>query len=248
MKTNFFTSSVIFKSFKIQSVLFLSLLAFSSPAKALTFFVTMPQTAETDLERAYATGDAEAKLESYAKRAGLETVLNFTEADRKAVPPEPKPGSSYLKNFPNLYADLKKPEINYKQNFSGDKKQLNCLAEAIYFEARGEGDTGGQAVGEVVLNRASASADPSDLCKITYQQYKGICQFSYACDEERQIKTSSESWSRSQKIASDLLNNKVRRMVTDNALFFHATHVKPGWASKMTRTASIGSHLFYKPR
>ena len=34
--------------------------------------------------------------------------------------------------------------------------------------------------------------------------------------------------------------------ITDGALFYHADHIKPGWARTKQRTTEIGDNIFYK--
>ncbi len=121
-----------------------------------------------------------------------------------------------------------------------------CLAEAIYFESRGEPLAGQIAVAEVVLNRVDDRRYPRTVCGVTRQGSSGRgCQFSYACDGRSDAMTSRVSRERSEKIATLMIAGRPRT-VTDGATHFHAHFVRPGWAGKMTRTAKIGHHSFYR--
>ena len=65
------------------------------------------------------------------------------------------------------------------------QKEMNCLAKAIYFEARGEPVKGQQLVAQVVLNRVDSEYYPDTICDVVYQNdhLKNACQFSFACDD-----------------------------------------------------------------
>jgi spore germination cell wall hydrolase CwlJ-like protein len=129
---------------------------------------------------------------------------------------------------------------------SGDA-EFQCLAQAVYFESRGEPLSGQIAVAEVVLNRVDSPSYPRSICGVTKQ---GVgsgrgCQFSYACDGRPDVMTSSVSKARSEKIARMLIDGRPRS-VTSGATHFHATFVRPDWSRKFARTASIGNHVFYR--
>ena len=125
--------------------------------------------------------------------------------------------------------------------------QWACLAQAIYFESRGEPLAGQIAVAEVVLNRVDDRRFPSSVCSVTKQGAgRGrACQFSYSCDGRSDVMTSRVPRERSQKLATLMLAGR-ERTVTDGATYFHARYVSPSWSRKFTRTASIGAHRFYR--
>ena len=124
--------------------------------------------------------------------------------------------------------------------------QWQCLAEAVYFESRGEPLAGQIAVAEVVLNRVDDRRYPNTICGVTRQGSGGRgCQFSYACDGRSDAMVSRVSRERSEKIATLMIAGRART-VTDGATHFHAAYVRPDWAGRMTRTAKIGHHSFYR--
>lgn len=130
---------------------------------------------------------------------------------------------------------------------SGDAN-WQCLAEAIYFELRGEPLTGQVAVAEVVLNRVDDRQFPNTVCGVTRQgagSGRG-CQFSYACDGHPDAMKSALARERSEKLARVMLDGRART-VTDGATYFHTRAVRPDWSHKFTRTTAIGHHLFYRP-
>ena len=59
-----------------------------------------------------------------------------------------------------------------------------CLANAVYFEARGEPVRGQMAVAQVVMNRVFSGFYPNDVCGVVYQNANRhlACQFTFACD------------------------------------------------------------------
>ncbi len=51
------------------------------------------------------------------------------------------------------------------------KRELECLALTIYFEARGEPDEGKLAVGHVVMNRVQPALFPRRVCHTNRPKY-----------------------------------------------------------------------------
>lgn len=126
--------------------------------------------------------------------------------------------------------------------------ELQCLAEAIYFESRGEPLEGQIAVAEVVLNRVDDRRFPKSVCGVTNQ---GVgsgrgCQFSYACDGNSDVMKSAVPRERAKKLANLMLAGRPRT-VADGATYFHTRSVRPSWSRKFTRTTAIGHHIFYRP-
>jgi spore germination cell wall hydrolase CwlJ-like protein len=122
-----------------------------------------------------------------------------------------------------------------------------CLAEAIYYESRGEPLEGQIAVAEVVLNRVDDRRFPNSICGVTRQ---GVgdgrgCQFSYACDGRPERMASDGPRERAEKLAAIMIAGR-ERSVTDGATYFHATYVRPSWSRTFTQTAAIGAHIFYR--
>lgn len=123
-----------------------------------------------------------------------------------------------------------------------------CLAEALYFESRGETLIGQMAVAEVILNRVDSSKFPNSVCGVVRQgESRAGCQFSYRCDGRSDQPRSKSAFDRVGKVAWVMLQGRPR-ILTDKATHYHALHVSPRWARKMVRTAKIGDHLFYRKR
>jgi spore germination cell wall hydrolase CwlJ-like protein len=129
---------------------------------------------------------------------------------------------------------------------SGDA-ELTCLAQTIYFEARGATDKEKVAVGHVVLNRSRDSEFPDSICGVVHQKAKaGGCAFSWACDGRSDRPRDKDAWAESLSIARQVLDDKVADP-TRGALYFHSRKVKPDWKDDYKRTATIGDLMFYRP-
>ena len=128
-----------------------------------------------------------------------------------------------------------------------DFEPLECLAEAIYFEARGEPVRGQFAVAEVILNRVISREFPDDVCAVVNQGTgkKFQCQFSYTCDGLPEHIGDKTSWERSEKIAALALTGEVPLTLTEGAMYYHTTAVSPYWADLFDLTTQIGVHRFY---
>ncbi|WP_421930607.1 cell wall hydrolase [Phenylobacterium sp.] len=126
-------------------------------------------------------------------------------------------------------------------------RELECLTQAVYFEARGEAATGQQAVAQVVLNRVRHPAYPKSVCGVVFQgaaRARG-CQFSFACDGSMRRGREAIAWNRAKQVAARALSGAVMASVGD-ATNFHTTGVSPNWGGRMIRVAQVGTHVFYR--
>ncbi len=130
----------------------------------------------------------------------------------------------------------------------GTKKEQRCLAEGIYFEARGESEEGQVAVAQVVLNRVKNPAYPNTICGVVYQNKhkRNRCQFSFACDGIRDRISQPKSWKLAQRLAKEVLDGKQYLKMVDASTHYHATYVNPRWAKSMVKRGQVGLHIFYK--
>jgi len=129
-------------------------------------------------------------------------------------------------------------------------KSEKCLAEAIYFEARGEAVLGQMAVAQVVLNRAFSGKYPNTVCGVVYQNaHRRLhCQFTFACDGIPDIVREPDMWERAKTIAAEMLDGKLWLPEVGKATHYHAYWVRPGWVREMTKMHRLGVHTFYRPR
>ena len=131
------------------------------------------------------------------------------------------------------------------------KKEIGCLARAIYFEARGEPWSGQRAVAQVILNRVKSEYYPDTICDVVYQNdhLKNACQFSFACDGIPDKIKEPEAFKRAELIARESFQCNELWCETDAPLarstHYHADTVKPWWSKKLERTGQVGSHIFY---
>ena len=116
-----------------------------------------------------------------------------------------------------------------------------CLAAAVFFEARGEMLEGQLAVAEVILNRAASGLYPPAICDVVTQR----AQFSFIRRGRfPPIDRSSQNWRKALAIA-EIARKELAEQVAPNVLWFHAHYVAPSWGRSRTRVARIGSHIFY---
>jgi spore germination cell wall hydrolase CwlJ-like protein len=131
----------------------------------------------------------------------------------------------------------------------GLSKEAGCLATAIYHEARGEPLKGQKAVAEVIMTRAQSGRYPGSICGVVYQNSHQhlACQFTFTCDGRTDKPRDMDAWNLSKRIAiAAMTRAKNKRPITKWATHYHATHVSPRWASKLRKTARIGTHIFYR--
>ena len=126
-------------------------------------------------------------------------------------------------------------------------RDLDCLAQAVYYEARGEGTAGMQAVAQVVLNRARHPAFPKTICGVVYQgaARRVGCQFSFVCDGSMRRGKEPGAWRKARDIAARALGGYVMADV-GNSTHFHTTGVSPSWRNRLLRVTQVGTHVFYR--
>jgi len=132
------------------------------------------------------------------------------------------------------------------------KKDVECLAEAIYYEAANQTELGKEAVAMVIVNRVYNKRYPSTVCGVIKQSHivkdKRICQFSYKCAEELH-RPVWKVWKESKEIAERALINYWQKELLDmslhKALYYHADYVTPEWMHQKVFVGQIGKHLFY---
>ncbi|HEX8215622.1 MAG TPA: cell wall hydrolase [Allosphingosinicella sp.] len=124
----------------------------------------------------------------------------------------------------------------------GDRDaQEECLAKAVYFEARSESLQGQLAVANVVLNRARSGVYPSTICEVVTQpwQFSFIRQGRFPTPDK-----GSRAWHDAAAIAAIARKNLIQ-VVPSNVLWYHADYVSPSWGTRLTRVTQIGTHIFY---
>lgn len=154
-------------------------------------------------------------------------------ADEEPAHPGPSDQPPPRRPLAELVADHSRAE-------PGDSDH-ECLAVAVYFEAKGESLQGQLAVAEVVLNRAESGRFPSTACGVVRQR----SQFSFVRGGRfPPIPRASAAWRKAVAIAH-IAREALAESTASRALFFHARYVAPGWR-KLTRVATVGNHIFYR--
>jgi Cell Wall Hydrolase len=125
-----------------------------------------------------------------------------------------------------------------------------CLADAVYFEARGEEYKGQEAVAQVVMNRVFSGYYPHDVCGVVYQNAGRhlACQFTFACEGKDLSRIDEpDMWEQAKEIAKDTLDGKIWLTEVGHATHYHAYWVHPSWVHEMARLYKLGVHTFYRP-
>jgi hypothetical protein len=128
-------------------------------------------------------------------------------------------------------------------------RALDCLAQAIWYEAASESEAGQRAVAQVVLNRVAHPNWPASVCGVVYQgsQRSTGCQFTFTCDGSLARRAGGATWTKARQIASEALSGKVYSPV-GHATHYHTLWVNPYWASSLDHIGTIGAHRFYRNR
>jgi len=143
--------------------------------------------------------------------------------------------------------------VMYTQSVQGKTNEIKCLAENIYFEARGESTAGKMAVALVTLNRVKDQRFPNTVCGVVKQTkyYPSgridlhSCQFSWYCDGKSDEPLDTDTFFESYVIAQDVLMGKYPD-ITEGATHYHSIMVEPYWAETLNETVQIQHHIFYK--
>ena len=150
------------------------------------------------------------------------------------------------KQVPAKGFSFTKAWLDKQPKASGDA-HFSCLAEALYFEARGETVKGQFAVAEVIMNRVKSAQFPNSLCSVinqgTGRRYQ--CQFTYTCDGHEEVIREKRAYARVAKVAKLVIDGAVPDL-TEGATYYHTTAVRPRWSRSFTNTMRIGVHLFYR--
>ena len=131
-----------------------------------------------------------------------------------------------------------------------ERRNLDCLARNVYFEARGEPVAGMVAVAEVTMNRKASRLYPGTVCDVVYQKnwdpLRGRFVGAFSWTEFNSLPApEGEAWERALEVADAVYYRRVAPTL-QGALHFHASHINPGWAKEKKLVARIGRHLFYR--
>jgi spore germination cell wall hydrolase CwlJ-like protein len=175
----------------------------------------------------------------------------FGSTSTSAMVREPAPVVNIEKTESELAIKFERKPF---EDLAGNAKQIQCLAENIYHEARGEGQKGMIAVGYVTLNRVKRSEFPNTICDVVKEgRYRnGIpkryqCQFTWWCDGRPDtVRKDSEQWKNSLSIAVDLFNGELNDPTKGATHYFNYNIVSPRWQYALAKTTVIRNHAFYR--
>lgn len=185
------------------------------------------------------------------------------DPDMKVMASLPSPAEEPLKSADSGESIAAKGEVNAdnqraktpaeRLGLFDDKaraKSEKCLAEAVYFEARGEAVRGQIAVAQVVMNRVFSGRYPTTVCAVVYQNkyHHTACQFTFACDNIADVVREPDMWDRARKIAKATLDGQLWLPEVAKSTHYHAYWVHPSWVAEMKKMYKFGVHTFYRPR
>lgn len=160
---------------------------------------------------------------------GQATQVPFAQGPTVSAPASDKPASSL--------SEL----VDAHSGTETQSEDQECIAAAVYFEARGEPIEGQLAVAEVVLNRAASGKYPSSICAVVKQP----AQFSFVRKGRiPPIAKATDAWRKAVAVAH-VAAKHLAKQISSSVLWYHASYVRPDWGRRLTRVAQIGAHIFY---
>jgi spore germination cell wall hydrolase CwlJ-like protein len=185
--------------------------------------------------------DSTAVLKALLKKAGLRSTidphrLSWDQARKvNALLPADSSTAGFAKPF---HLDIKTRD---------GRQALDCLTQAAYFEAGGNGPQAQAGVVQVVLNRVRHPDFPKSVCGVVYQgaELHTGCQFTFTCDGALKRGIDGAAWDEARRVAERALAGYVDRAV-GTATYYHADYVFPTWAPSLVKMATVGPHIFYR--
>jgi spore germination cell wall hydrolase CwlJ-like protein len=192
--------------------------------------------------------DSDPDIKSAAR--GSEPDVEDVTRDDKPAAPEAGETVASKGEVNRDHQRTKSPAERLKITGKARAKAEKCLADAVYFESRGEQVRGQIAVAQVVMNRVFSPFYPNDVCGVVYQNAhrKLACQFTFACDGIPEKIDEPDAWKRAQEISRQTLDGKLWLPKIGKATHYHAYWVHPWWVSTMRKLDKLGVHTFYRPR
>ena len=123
------------------------------------------------------------------------------------------------------------------------EKRLSCtkMAEALYFEARGDGEKGMTAVANVIMNRAKANG------KTPYDVIVKPHQFSYL-SRKSLVVHDKENHHKSMVISAMALTGNLKDVTNGSTHYIAPKRLVrvPKWAKEMEKTVVVRDHQFFR--
>lgn len=233
------------------------------PVSAYAPAATSPQAADTDADR---RARLNARLQTMVKEGAGARLTDapprarpraetrrIPDVARVASATRSEPAASFTPPPLNLAATTRSsgsgyiaPTLDLKTPPRIPDNDLECLTQAVYYEARNESETGQAAVAEVVLNRSRHRAYPKDVCAVVYQRNSRTCQFTFTCDGSiGRRPVNAVAWARAERIAREVYEGRSASQLPKHSVNYHANYVRPSWGRRLERVRQIGAHIFY---
>jgi spore germination cell wall hydrolase CwlJ-like protein len=225
-----------------------------SPFALLSFLEEDPAQRNSQLYFSGGVMGARSGLESWPLGAEPVLVPRPRDPDIKLsaleAPPESDAGGETVADRDDA-SRLMSPAERLGLEGKPRAKAEKCLADAVYFEARGEPLRGQMAVAQVVMNRVFSGYYPNNVCGVVYQNANRhlACQFTFACEGKDLSRIDeTDMWEQAKRIAKDMLDGKIWLTEVGHATHYHAYWVHPSWVHEMNKMYRLGVHTFYRPR
>ena len=218
------------------------------PGEAKLDLVSLPMTREQEVVGLKSDFVEQSVVVESSAKGGMLQMVSLTAPDSELAEASPEraltPAIWKLESTYKMKRQEKKKAIAQKRVKLAEE---NCLARAIYFEARSESELGQLAVAKVILNRTKDPNYPKTICGVVYQgsDRRNSCQFSFACDGLADEIKNKEAWNRSKRVAHKAMDGNQSIKAIAAATNYHADYVQPKWARSMKRLIKIGRHVFY---
>lgn len=179
--------------------------------------------------------------ESAPPLSSVSSVSAASAAESPTISPPPsRPGAD------RPAREYRAPRLDLTTAFQVPMGPIECLTQAIYYEARNESEEGQSAVAEVIMNRSRSGRYPQDVCQVVYQRNSRTCQFTFTCDGSiGRGPVTVAAWVRAERIARQVYEGRSASLLPTTSVNYHASYVSPSWSRRLERVRQIGAHIFY---
>ncbi len=118
-----------------------------------------------------------------------------------------------------------------------DMKQVQCMAHAVYHEARGEPSAGQVAVAYVVKNRVGHPGFANSICGVVYQPHQ------FTNIRQTKPNKNSKSWAYAVETSLRVLRGQAKDPTAGRKYFYAQAVVRPRWSAGKKKVI-IGRHTF----
>jgi spore germination cell wall hydrolase CwlJ-like protein len=148
----------------------------------------------------------------------------------------------------------KEEQKRLQEHLAKQRQEIQCVRQALFFEARGESLQGIKAVASVIVNRKNSGAYPDSYCKVIHQDK----QFSYV--QEQMALRGSTSLPKTlntqdmakvqhiNKIASEVVLEAFKPTLPASVMWYARKDIKNYWTKVKIKVVTIGQHSFYKKK